>query len=59
MTPKAKEKEIIDPLENLAKLFQVIVEFILINSQIIIVILGIGFLIIILLLMNFFNLFGF
>lgn len=59
MTSKVKEKEIFDPLENLAKLFQSIVEFILTYSQIFIIILGIGFLTVILFLLNFFKLFGF
>ena len=58
MADKPKKAEITNPLENLVKLISDLVEFILINLKIVALVVGIGFLIVIILLMNFFNLFG-
>jgi len=58
MSPKAKTEDF-DPLKNLVLLIIFLVDFVLKYSLFFIVILGIGFLAIILFLMNFFNLFGF
>ena len=58
MTPKP-ETEITDPLENLKKLFYAIVEFILVNVQVIVIVLFLLFLFVLLFFLNFFNFLGF
>jgi len=59
MSPNPEEKEVVDPLKNLEKLFLQIVEFILTNIQIIVVVLALIFILVIMLLLIFFNLLGF
>jgi len=59
MITKKDKNQIVDPLKNLVELVGVLVDFILTHALFLIVILGVGFLLIILFLLNFFNLLGF
>lgn len=59
MAKKNRNINIVDPLKNLTLLISFLVDFVLKYSLIFIVLLGVGFLAVILLLLNFFNLLGF
>jgi hypothetical protein len=59
MSPPKSSKDIVDPLKNLVLLISFLVDFVLKYSLLFIIALGVGFLVVILLLLNFFNLLGF